>query len=67
MAKKKATEKGEPKVVAKCDNLYEVETRRLNEQVNSNIERFPHSVSFLPAKEEFDYLKSQFAITTAMK
>lgn len=24
MAKKKVAEKGEPKVVAKCDNLYEV-------------------------------------------
>lgn len=29
------------------------ETRRLNEQVKSNIERFPHSFKFLPTKEEF--------------
>lgn len=67
MAKKKAAEKGEPKDVAKCDNLYGVETRRLDEQVKRNIKRFPHSVSFLPTKEKFGYLKSQFAITTAMK
>ena len=112
MEKKIATDKGEPKVIAKCDNLnevtpnhdevitsvaqsspesvsiksmirlirgqqvmldsdlaflYGVETRRLNEQVKRNIERFPHSVSFLPTKENFGYLKSQFAITTAMK
>lgn len=33
MAKKKTAEKGEPKDVAKCDNLYGGVKYRLNEQV----------------------------------
>ena len=108
MAKKIATDKGEPKVIAKCDNLnevtqnhdevitsvaqsspesvsiksmirlirgqqvmldsdlaflYGVETRRLNEQVKRNIERFPDDFMFQLTKEEFDLLKSQFAMS----
>ena len=108
MAKKKTAEKGEPEVVAKCDNLnevnpnhdelitsvaqsspesvsiksmirlvrgqqvmldsdlaflYGVETRRLNEQVKRNIERFPSDFMFQLTKEEFDFLKSQFAMS----
>ena len=108
MARKKTAEKGEPEVVAKCDNLnevtpnhdelitsvaqsspesvsiksmirlvrgqqvmldsdlaflYGVETRRLNKQVKRNIERFPSDFMFQLTKEEFDFLKSQFAMS----
>ena len=108
MAKKTAADKGEPKVIAKCDILnevtqnhdevitsvaqnspesvsiksmirlirgqqvmldsdlaflYGVETRRLNEQVKRNIERFPDDFMFQLTKEEFDFLKSQFAMS----
>jgi hypothetical protein len=43
--------------------LYEVETRRLNEQVKRNIDRFPEDFMFQLNKEEFENLKSQFAIS----
>ena len=43
--------------------LYGVETRRLNEQVKRNIERFPDDFMFKLTKEEFDFLKSQFAMS----
>lgn len=41
--------------------LYQVETRRLNEQVKRNNDRFPEDFMFQLTKEEFDILKSQFA------
>ena len=41
--------------------LYEVETRRLNEQVKRNIDRFPEDFMFQLTKEEFENLKSQIA------
>ena len=41
--------------------LYQVETRRLNEQVKRNIERFPEEFMFQLSKEEFINWKSQFA------
>ncbi|MGE0739173.1 ORF6N domain-containing protein [Sulfurimonas sp.] len=41
--------------------LYQVETRRLNEQVKRNIERFPKEFMFQLSKEEFENWKSQFA------
>lgn len=41
--------------------LYEVETKRLNEQVKRNKERFPADFMFQLTKEEFDNLKSQNA------
>ena len=41
--------------------LYGVETRRLNEQVRRNIERFPEDFMFKLTKEEFDNLRSQIA------
>ena len=41
--------------------LYEVETKRLNEQVKKNKERFPADFMFQLTKEEFDNLKSQNA------
>ena len=44
--------------------LYGVETRRLNEQVKRNIERFPEDFMFQLTKDEFDNLKSQFATSS---
>jgi len=44
--------------------LYKVETRRLNEQVKRNIERFPINFMFQLTKEEFDNLKSHFATSS---
>ena len=41
--------------------LYGVETRRLNEQVKRNIERFPDDFMFQLSKEEFENWKSQIA------
>jgi len=41
--------------------LYGVETKRLNEQVRRNIERFPEDFMFKLTKEEFESLRSQFA------
>lgn len=45
--------------------LYGVETRRLNEQVRRNIERFPEDFMFKLTKEEFDNLRSQIATSNA--
>lgn len=47
--------------------LYGVETRRLNEQVQRNIERFPEDFMFQLTKEEFENWKSQFAISKSIK
>jgi len=44
--------------------LYGVETRRLNEQVKRNIERFPEDFMFQLTQEEFNNLKSQIAISS---
>ena len=41
--------------------LYGVDTRRLNEQVKRNIERFPEDFMFQLTKEENEFLKSQNA------
>ncbi len=41
--------------------LYDVETRRLNEQVKRNILRFPKDFMFQLTKMEFENLKSQSA------
>ena len=41
--------------------LYSVETRRLNEQVRRNRDRFPADFIFELTDEEFANLKSQFA------
>lgn len=42
--------------------MYGVETRRLNEQVKRNIERFPDSFMFKLTAAEVDYMVSQNAI-----
>ena len=41
--------------------LYGVETKRLNQQVQRNLERFPEDFMFQLSKEEFENWKSQFA------
>ena len=45
--------------------LYGVETRRLNEQVKRNIERFPEDFMFQLTKGEFEILKSQIATSNS--
>lgn len=44
--------------------LYGVETRRLNEQVSRNRERFPGDFMFQLTNEEFVNLKSRFATSS---
>lgn len=44
--------------------LYEVPTKRLNEQVKRNMRRFPEDFMFQLTKEEFENLKSQFATSS---
>ncbi|MCH7611784.1 MAG: ORF6N domain-containing protein [Candidatus Marinimicrobia bacterium] len=44
--------------------LYGVETRRLNEQVSRNIDRFPGDFMFLLTDDEFQNMKSHFAISS---
>ncbi len=44
--------------------LYGVETKRLNEQVKRNIDRFPEDFMFSLDEEEFTNLKSQFATSS---
>ncbi len=41
--------------------LYEVETKRLNEQVKRNARRFPTDFAFQLTDEEFEHLRSQNA------
>ena len=55
------------KVILDSDlaELYGVETRRLNEQVRRNIEKFPEDFMFQLTKQEFDNLKSQIAISSS--
>ena len=45
--------------------LYGVETKRLNEQVRRNIERFPEDFMFECTFEELDVLRSQIATANA--
>jgi phage regulator Rha-like protein len=44
--------------------LYQVETKRLNEQVKRNIDRFPKDFMFQLSQKEFDNLKSQIATSS---
>jgi len=55
------------KVILDSDlaRLYGVETRRLNEQVRRNIEKFPDDFMFQLTKEEFENLKSQIATSSS--
>ena len=45
--------------------LYGVETRRLNEQVRRNIDKFPDDFMFQLTKDEFSNLKSQIATSSS--
>jgi len=45
-------------------DLYNVKTKRLNEQVKRNINRFPEDFLFQLNEEEFHNLKSQFATSS---
>ena len=45
--------------------LYEVSTKRLNEQVSRNPRRFPIDFMFVLNKQEFINLKSQFATSSS--
>ncbi len=55
------------KVIIDSDlaELYGVTTKRLNEQVKRNIQRFPDDFMFLLTKDEFANLKSQFATSSS--
>jgi hypothetical protein len=44
--------------------LYQVETRRLNEQIKRNTGRFPEDFMFRLTNEEWKNLKSQFATSS---
>jgi len=44
--------------------LYNVEVKRLNEQVKRNIERFPEKFRFQLSKQEYENLRSQFATSS---
>ena len=44
--------------------IYQVETKRLNEAVRRNIDRFPPEFMFQLTKEEYENLKSQFATSS---
>ena len=44
--------------------LYGVETKRLNEQVKRNIDRFPEDFMFQLTEAEFENLKSQIATSS---
>ncbi|WP_316813853.1 ORF6N domain-containing protein [Pedobacter heparinus] len=44
--------------------LYDVEVKRLNEQVNRNIDRFPDDFMFQLNESEWSVLKSQFATSS---
>jgi phage regulator Rha-like protein len=45
-------------------NIYQVETKRLNEAVKRNVDRFPLEFMFQLTKEEYDNLKSQIATSS---
>jgi hypothetical protein len=45
-------------------DLYDVSTKRLNEQVKRNIDRFPGDFMFQLTDEEFENLRSQFATSS---
>jgi len=46
-------------------DLYGVPTKRFNEQVKRNLDRFPVNFMFQLTRKEWAYLRSQFATTTS--
>ncbi|HSQ45034.1 MAG TPA: ORF6N domain-containing protein, partial [Ginsengibacter sp.] len=57
----------EQKVMLDFDlaDLYEVETRRLNEQVKRNINRFPEDFMFRLTFKEWQLMRSQFVTSSS--
>ena len=47
--------------------IYQVETKRLNEAVKRNIDRFPPELMFRLTKDEYDNLRSQFVTSKDSK
>ena len=47
--------------------LYQVETKRLNEQVKRNIDRFPDEFMFRLSPKEWDLMRSQIATSSQKK
>ena len=47
--------------------LYQVESKRLNEQVKRNIERFPEKFRFQLTADEYEILRSQFVTLSLYK
>ena len=47
--------------------MYQVETRVLNQSVKRNIERFPADFMFQLEKEEWELISSQFVMTSRLK
>ena len=47
--------------------LYQVETRVLNQAVKRNIGRFPDDFMFRLTKDEWDIISSQFVMTSRTK
>lgn len=47
--------------------VYSVTTKRLNEQVRRNIERFPEDFMFQLTEQEFESLRSQFATSNKQR
>lgn len=43
--------------------LYQIDTKRLNEQVRRNLERFPEDFMMRLNEDEWERLRSQFATT----
>ncbi len=54
------------KVILDSDlaEIYGVETKRLNEQVRRNADRFPSDISFMLTLQEVTDLRSQFATSS---
>jgi hypothetical protein len=50
---------------ADLGELYRVETKRLNEQVRRNLERFPDDFMFQLSSREYEILKSQNATSSS--
>lgn len=48
-------------------NLYQYKTKRINEVVNRNKERFPENFCFQLTQNEFEDLRSQFATSNNLK
>ena len=56
-------------VILDCDvaELYGVETKRINEAVNNNPEKFPEGYVFEVDYQEFTFLRSKFSTTKFQK